>query len=477
MQPKKLVTALNAMREAVMENDHLHHQYIPVIERDSDFQAYGAAVNTYTSTQNAFMSQLMNRIVSTAILRKNFNNPLSDLEGEAIPMGYAGQEIYTNPATPTQFNDDDFLGLLQKYEADTKVQYFHVNKENQYNVTVGRNRLEQAFVSYPVFIQFVEDLVDSLYKGLYIDKYDYTKALVAAAYAQNMAQIEVVTPVTDASSAQAFVRGARDNFFKLTVPSSNNNAWAKVGGSGRPIVTWTDPEEIVFLVRSDVRSALDVDVLAVSFNMDKSSLLGKIYTVENFDIVDRKSGTKIFDGSNILGIMCDRRWFRIKDQRIQLDEFYNGKNMTWNYFLQAFMMYQFSLFANALIFATATPTITANSLTFSPAAISVPQGGTSIVNLQSDPITATSERTITVTGTGVTLNRMGDTSMYQVNATEEATTGSRTATAKQDSATATLAITVTTATPVDTQSVNEDNANVMSDLTPKIETNSNKTSK
>ena len=51
---------------------------------------------------------------------------------DRIPLGYAGQEIYINPAKGRQYDVNDFAGLLVKYEADVKVQYTSVNMDLQY---------------------------------------------------------------------------------------------------------------------------------------------------------------------------------------------------------------------------------------------------------------------------------------------------------------------------------------------------------
>lgn len=395
----ELMTALNAMREAVIENDHLHHQYIPALETPDDLPKYGAAVNQYPSTQNAFMDVLMNRIVFTAIQQNNnFGNPLAPLRGERLPLGYAGQEIYTNPAQARTFNDDDFIGLLQKYEADTKVQYFNVNSEQQYAVSIGRNRLEQAFVSFPVFEEFVGSIIDSLYKGFYIDDFNHVKGLVSAAYNNNHAVVEVVNPLTSTSNIQGFLKSVRSKYFTFGIPSTANNAWNLSGGDGDPITTWSDPKDIYFIVRGDVRATIDVDYLAGVFNLDRAEMLGRIIVVDNFDIIDRKTGQKIFDGSKILGIMADSRWFKIREQRLQLDQFYNANNMVWNYYLQAFMMYQYSLFANAVIFATQANTVNITNLTLTPSSNTYAKGDNPItLTIGKTPVNGTTPITFAVT--------------------------------------------------------------------------------
>lgn len=370
-----LKTSLNAIREMSIQNGTAYHQYVPIIDDNTDIGSFGAPILNTPVVMNEFISALVNRIVYTQFETKYFRNPLQVLEGDRIPLGYAGQEILVNPARGRKFNVDDFAGLLVKYEADVKVQYTSVNMDLQYPVTVTRTKLKQAFVSWDALDTFIGELSNSLYNGAYIDEYQYTKELVSGAYKSNQAQIRQISAPTTEDLAKQFVTEARTLFLNFQTPSESYNAWAKVGGYGRPIKTWTNPEDIVFLVRNDIRAYLDVNVLANAFNIDKTDLLGNILPVDNFDMYD-DNGNKIFDGSKIVGLIADKSWFRIKRQDMFLDEFYNANNRTWQYYLNLTKMYNYSLFANAVIFATELPEVTITSLDFkAPEGITIAQTG------------------------------------------------------------------------------------------------------
>lgn len=376
-----LKTSLNAIREISSE---IYHQYVPIIDDDTDIGTFGAPILNTPQVMNEFISSLVNRIVYTQFERKYFRNPLQVLEGDRIPLGYAGQEIYVNPAKGRKFNVDDFAGLLVKYEADVKVQYTAVNMDLQYPVTVSRHKLKQAFVSWDALDTFIGELSNSLYNGAYIDEYQFTKELVSGAYKSNQVQIGLISAPSTEALAKTFITKARELFLNFQTPSSNFNAWAKVGGYGRPIKTWTNPEDIVFLVRNDVRAFVDVNVLASAFNIDKTELLGNILTVDNFDQYDDE-GNKIFDGSNIVGMIADKSWFRIKRQDMFLDEFYNANNRTWQYYLNLTKMYNYSLFANGVIFATSAPTVNATAIEVDKDEITVDAGATAKVKVKTIP--------------------------------------------------------------------------------------------
>lgn len=339
-----LKTSLNAIRETSIENGTLYARYVPEIFDDTDIGSFASPILENPNVMNEFMNVLVQRIVYTQVEIKLFNNPLRVLEGDRIPLGSVGQEIHVNPAKARKFNVDDFAGLLAKYEASVQVQYHKINSDLQYCVSITRAKLKDAFVSWASLENFVDGLTQSLYNGAYIDEYNITKSLVSNAYASNQVQVEVISAPNSEANAKAFITKARELFLNMQTPSTKFNAWRKVGGYGNDILTWSNKEDIVFLLRNDIASYVDVNVLSNAFQIDKSVLLGNIIYVNDFDIYE--DGEKIFDGSNIVGMIASKDWFRIKEQEMTLDQFYNPNNRVWNYYLNVVRMYSYSLFAN-----------------------------------------------------------------------------------------------------------------------------------
>ena len=361
MLPQGLKNSLNKIREI---SSDIYHQYIPILEDDTDISTFASPILNVPEVYNEFCNALVNRIVYTQVNTKTFNNPLRGLEGSVMPLGYAGQEIYVNPAKGRQYNVNDFAGILQKYEADVKVQYLVKNMDIQYPLTIVRTKLKEAFVSWENLDSYITGLTNSLYNGMYIDEFKYTKALVSSAYKGNLVQVETVSaPTTSKELAETFTIKARELFLNFQMPSTQYNAWAKVGGAGKPITTWSDPEDIVILIRNDVRAYMDVTVLANAFQIDKATLLGNIYAVDNFDVYDDE-GNKIFDGANIFGMIADRNWFKIRPIDQFMENGYNANNRAMQYFLNNIKMYEFSLFANAKVFATGEATVNPTSIKF-----------------------------------------------------------------------------------------------------------------
>ena len=443
MNPSQgLITSLNAIREASVQGNTIYHQYVPIVDENTDIGTFGTPILNSTPVMNEFMNMLVNRIVYTSFEnRYTYQNPLQILEGDRIPLGYAGQEIYINPAKGRKYNVNDFAGLLVKYEADVKVQYTSVNMDLQYPVTVSRHKLKQAFVSWDALDNFIMELSNSLYNGAYIDEYRFTKGLVSSAYKSNQVQVRTLTNPNTESLAREFTVAVRTMFLNMQTPSSEFNAWNKVGGFGREIIAYSRPEDIVFLIRNDIRSYIDVMSLANAFNIDKADLLGRIVSVDNFDMYDEE-GNKIFDGSNILGFIGDKSWFRIKRQDMYLDEFYNANNRTWQYYLNLTKMYNYSLFANGVVLATTEATINPTSMKFiDEAGLSVKVGEKLELHVETTPFPANATITYTssATGKGTVAAKEGNNKIAVVTGVAA---GSTTITATAGNVTATYSVTV-----------------------------------
>lgn len=436
--PEGLRTSLNSIRETSIQNNTLYHRYVPEILPTSDIGSFASPILDNPNVMNEFMNVLVQRIVYTQVDIKLFNNPLRVLEGDRIPLGSIGQEIFINPARGRRFNVDDFAGLLAKYEADVKVQYHHLNSDLQYCVTITRAKLKDAFVSWSTLENFIDGLTQSLYNGAYIDQYNMTKGLVSSAYASNQVRVEVISNPNTEALAKEFITKARTMFLNMQTPTPNFNAWRQVGGYGRDILTWSNPEDIVFLVRNDIGAYLDVNVLAQTFNIDRSVLLGNIIYVNDFNEYDNE-GTRIFDGSNIIGMIADKSWFRIKEQETTMDEFYNANNRTWQYYLNVVRMYSYSLFANAVVFATALPNVPVTEMSFEETAPEVAVDGKVILKLATTPAQTTSEITFTSGTTANATVRKIDNKTVEVTGVKA---GTSVITAKAGNITGTVTVTV-----------------------------------
>lgn len=395
-----LQTALNAMREMSVDSGSIYHQYVPVVTDSTTIGEFGVPIldSQNLNVMNEFVS-LLKKVVYTAVYNKTFNNPLANLEGERMPLGQFIEDAYVNPAHARGFNVNDFAGLLQKYEAEVAVQYLSVNSDLQYAVTLTRDKIRNAFTSWDNLEALISGYINSLYNGAYITRYNQTKGLVTAAFTGNNVNYEKITDVTDEQTAKNLIRKMRATFSKMQIPSTRFNAWNKVKGGELALKTWSDPEDVVVLISADIEALVDVEVLAAAFNMSKTDFLGRVIVVDDFNQYN-EDGTVAVDGSAIKAMIADRAWFKIKTQDFAMDEFYNANNRTWQYYLNDVRMCNFSLFANAVVFATDDPTVNATDLAIETASVTLKAGETVKVPFVITPANATS--TISVSSSAST---------------------------------------------------------------------------
>ena len=390
MAKKGLVNSINEIRRL---SSNEYQRSVPEITTESGIEVISAPLLQYPNLMNEFINVLVQKIAYTKLEAKMFNNPLKILEGDAIPLGAIGEEIYINPAEGREYDINDFSGLLKKYESDVKVQYNAINLDEQYPVTIIRQELKKAFISWQGLEDFISNITLSLYNGAYIRQYNLTKQLVSDAYRSNAVQIEKISAPTTEAQAKEFIVKGRTLFLNFQSPSTEYNAWYKVGGYGKEIISWSDPEDIVFLIRNDILGYTDVNVLASALNIESTKLLGRIIPVNNFHIYNRKH-QKIFDGSNIIAQIADKSWFRIKEQDMYMEDFRNVNNRSIQYYLNVIKMYKYSYFANSVVFATELPSgIAVTDVTLDKTAV---VQGDNTIGMTVTPQNTTDELTVAV---------------------------------------------------------------------------------
>ena len=385
-----LITALNKMREMSVQEGSVYHQYVPVVDENTDIAKFGQPIldSNLTPVYNDFF-HLLKRIAFFAIEQKRFKNPLSFLEGDNLPLGYAGQNVHVNPVKGRAFNVNDFAGLLQKYEAEVFTEYLNVNLDKQYPLSYTRAKVKNAFTSWADLEAFINGLINALYNAAEIDAYCYTKDLVTAAYYGGRIVTDVIENPDDATSDKAFVKTLRKYNRLFQLPSSSYNAWKLVNGDeAKAITTWSDAGDIGVMIAADVEAEIDVEVLAAAFNMDKADFLGRLIVVDNFDVYDDE-GNKVKDGSAIKAVIFDKSFFKIKTQDYAMDEFYNPNNRTWTAYLNVNKMYNTSLFANAICLATEAAPSQSSQIEADPTSVTLdlaqePISGTTTITKSAD---------------------------------------------------------------------------------------------
>ena len=329
----------------------------------------GDAILTYEAQANEFVNALVNRIGLVILNNRMATNPLAALKKGRLAVGETIEEIYIDVIKAQTYDPRSAQDTLFKRHLPNVSSVFHsVDSQLNYPLTISNEQLRKAFMSYDSLDRFIAGLVDSMYKSATLDEFIQMKQLISEWNNNGRFIVEPIAPVTDAASA-------REAMIKIKAVSDGmtifNNQMNYAG-----VWTSTPKDEQYLITTPDFNARMDVDVLAAAFHMDKAEFAGHVIVVDNIgDLGD--------DG--IEAILVDKNWYQVYDYLRTFKTAYNGEGLYWNYFYHVWMVYSLSPFANAVAFGTATPTVTA--LTVTPTTATVKAGGTVQI-------------TTTVTGTG-----------------------------------------------------------------------------
>ena len=106
--PEGLRTALNEIRETSIDNNTLYARYVEEVLPTSNIGEWASPILEVPKVMNEFISELVQKIAYTQLQIRMFRNPLAVLDGDEIPLGSIGEEIYVNPVVGRRFNVDDF---------------------------------------------------------------------------------------------------------------------------------------------------------------------------------------------------------------------------------------------------------------------------------------------------------------------------------------------------------------------------------
>lgn len=324
-----MVSIVNGIRTA---GSIEYQTRVPLATR-TNIDTVAAPIMTYTTIQNEFLTTLLGKIAMQVIHMKTLKNPLAILKKGTIPLGIDIEEIYTNLATANVF-DPTGATLLTVHKPDVRTAYHRRNRQDQFPVTISRQQLATAFTAWGKLEELTTSIINSMYSGDAYNEFVMMKNLVADAVIDGKITTAIVTSITDAATATAFVKAIRNACSYFTFPGSSFNKLA--------LTTWCPREDQILLIRADAITNVDVDVLAVAFNMSKTDLLARMVEVDTFGAA-----------TNVYAVLVDKSWFQVWDNLNEMTEFYNGQGMLWNYYWNHWQTYSFSPFANAIAFRTA----------------------------------------------------------------------------------------------------------------------------
>ena len=345
----------------------------------SSIREIGAIMMNYTPLQNEFLSALVNRIGRVIITSKMYDNPWSSFKKGLLEFGETVEEIFVNLAKPFQFDPQQAEETVWKREIpDVKAAFHTMNYQKFYKSTVSNDQLRTAFLSWSGITDLIAGIVDAMYTGANYDEFQTMKYMLARAILSGKIGSTTIPSIStdNMRSITSIIKGFSN---QMEFMSSKRNYAG--------VMTYTPKNDQFIILNAKFQAELDVEVLAVSFNMDKAQFMGHLVLIDGFGELDTTRLSQLFKDdtsitipsqadllalNQIPAVMVSREWFMVFDNFYNFTELYNGEGLYWNYWYHVWKTFSISPFAEAQIFTPDTAEIT--SVTITPATVSLAAG-------------------------------------------------------------------------------------------------------
>lgn len=334
-----IIEVLNTIRDNASAT---YQERMPEATRDNMETIRSIMVDEDPIVANEFMTTLLNKLVKSVLITKLFENPLKSLKKGNKPLGDTVEEIYNNFIKGQAFDGSgNTTALMGRTLPDTKTVYHRVNKKMKYPITVSRERLSKAFMSYDALESYINNIIAVVYSSAELDEFLNTKELIKIALDNNAIKVvNVPEPLESEANGKEFIKSVKTISGLMAFPNSDFNSYLTAQSvDDKPIVTFSKQSEQVLIIDTATNTSINVDVLASTFNM----------SVADFNET-RKIVIDVFPDKNIRAALVDENFFQIFDDLITVGSFNNGESLYTNYWLHVHQTMAYSILVNAVAF-------------------------------------------------------------------------------------------------------------------------------
>lgn len=337
-----------------------------------DSEGVYKVLSTFKAVKNEFLDVLVNRIVAVKFYDKVFHNKLAMLHKGEIPFGQTIEQIFVSYGERKGFRKhfDDVGGspekdLLGKRVPNVYTNFISKNFEYKFKVSVSNVDLKNAFVSETGLSELTQRLILSNLNGAYIAEYRDMKGLLdkkddqssemqdnGTMYGKGLIQRYVDN--TQLKQNAVIKCGKEPRYVcemlkayaqKLTFPTNKYNL--------AEVETWTNTDELVFFTTPEISAKIDVNVLALAFNVSLTEVSIRTIVVDTLpkEAELGGSGTGLGD---VIGVLADADLIQSWTTYFGGGDFFNPDSLMTNYFLHHQGIMALNPFAQAVVFTNGT---------------------------------------------------------------------------------------------------------------------------
>lgn len=358
MAKKIAVSTLNASTVDILNTirENASYQYqnsVPAVTTATDIPKVGEVLFGYPSLANEFVNALINRIAAYRITSKVFNNPFVELKKGFLEFGETVEEVFVGLAKAREFSVEKAdQRELKRTQSEVRSAFHAKNYSVQYPVSVSADLLRKAFTSMDGVQDLIARIVDSVYSAANYHEYLLMKYLIIKAVSHGK-----MKPVPfDATSATIAAETFRSVSNQIEFMSPDYNAAG--------VHTFTPREDQYIFMDSSYNAKIDVNVLSVSFHMERSEFFGHLKLIDSWTSFDNAAFAEVMAGSDqiepvtdaelalmadVKAVIVDREWFQVYDNLAVMTEKFVAGGLYWNYFYTVEKTVSSSPYSNAVV--------------------------------------------------------------------------------------------------------------------------------
>ena len=371
------VKMLNAIRNSASER---FSNAIPSADGTVDnLKTIGTQIVNNQAFANEWLDALYNRIAFTRLITMDgWKNPLREFK-RRLEYGESylevAQRLIKSHVRDYEYAKEHFMDINTPAVSSA---LFHINSERFYPVSVLPLELRKAFLSYEALAEFVDAVVNNLYRSMEYDEFLAMKYCIVRAISTGAMTAREI-PTVSAVNAREIVSRIKAVSNKMEFLNTQYNQ--------AQMETYAEKKDQFLLMNADFNALVDTSVLAVSFNMSLAEFMGQQRLVDSFGNLDVDRLDVLFANdplyttptqeeleafAKIPCVLISRDWFVCFDQVTEMYSNENGMGPYRNYNLHCSRIYSFSPFMPACYFVEGTQSVTL--VTVNPAEIEMSRG-------------------------------------------------------------------------------------------------------
>ena len=312
-------------------------------------QAVFDQMTQYMPVRNALEPALVSQIGMQTVDSVAWRSPFGRVKKDPMYYGTTDEEIYVNFAKSQHFSpNNDWQDAFKTYQGYIMAMFHTINFSEQYPFTISWDNMRMAFQTKYGIRDIIRAKVESAISGYNWDEYNATVGLIGTGYEKQILPAVTVSAPTDQTTANNLLAAVKAKVGEFAFPLPQNNIAGSTASS--------QPTQLLWITTPQTDSALSVYSQAYAFQNDKIAI--PVDTV----IVDG------FTNDKIVGVLCDVRFFRIREQFKRFTHQEVANTLNWNHFYTVVEQISASPFYPICVFTTdqvaVETTVTANAQTY-----------------------------------------------------------------------------------------------------------------